>query len=302
MFAFFLMLALATPPQAPAAPAQPDVATAERLFATGRFRDAEVVAEALTRAKPDDASIWSLLGNARFAQKDYEPAAAAFERALAIQPKERVILDNLGCSYFLSQHLDQARAAFERSLTTDADGSRAHSFLARIAALRDDSATAEREFEASIRAKNVDSLAPFHFGLYLMQERRIEDASKQFEHALRVDPDFAGAHMNLALALQRRGDPARADFHMRRFRELTEAELSDDRKRLRVTALLRDVQREYEASNIDAALALALEAARVAPEAPVVHQTLSRLYQLKGNAELATKELDIARSLAEPRK
>lgn len=286
-------LALQTSP-----PPKPDAATAVQLFNAGRLRDAEAMADVLARATPSDGTLWSLLGNTRFAQKHYRTAADAFRRACEVLPKDRTVRDNLGVCLYSLQDLDAARATFEESVKIDPGSGRAHLFLARIAAQRDDAETAEREFQLAVNAPTADALAPFYYGLHLFQDRRLEESERHFEHALRLDPDFAGAHMNLALVLQRRGEAARSEVHMRRFRDLTEAVHSEDRVRLRVGALLRDVQREFEAANLDAAIALAEEAVREAPQLPLVHNTLGRLYQMRGRHDDAKREMELAQKLA----
>lgn len=299
LVASWIVLAQANPPPAPKA----DPLLAQQLLAAGRTRDAEAMYEQLVQLAPSDGSLWNALGGARFAQKDYLDAIPAFRRAHELLPSNLTVLDNLGCSYFNAQQLDAARETFQKSVEVAPSAPRSHTFLGRIAALRGDASTAESEFQLAVGSPQVDSLAPFHYGLHLFQERRLEDAARAFEYALRLDPEFASAHMNLGLVLQRRGDMARAEFHMARFRELTEPVLAEDRRRIRVGALLRDVQREFEAANLDAALGFALDAAREAPEAPVVHSTLARLYQLKGRHDDAQRELELARKLtSEPRK
>ena len=206
LVASWIVLAQANPPPAPKA----DPLLAQQLLAAGRTRDAEAMYEQLVQLAPSDGSLWNALGGGRFAQKDYLDAIPAFRRAHELLPSNLTVLDNLGCSYFNAQQLDAARETFQKSVEVAPSAPRSHTFLGRIAALPGDASTAESEFQLAVGSPQVDSLAPFHYGLHLFQERRLEDAARAFEYALRLDPEFASAHMNLGLVLQRRGDMARA--------------------------------------------------------------------------------------------
>ena len=123
-----------------------------------------------------------------------------------------------------------------------------------------------------------------------------------FERALEIDPYHPGAHLNLALVLQRRGDAARAQVHMQRFRALSEVAVGEERKRVRVTALLRSAEREIEAGNLDAALASALAALEAGPEFAPVHAVLGRVWGFLGRAEDAARAQATAERLAETSK
>jgi len=89
---------------------------------------------AAAEASSDDAGPWGDLAFAYFSQGDYDNAAAAYRRALAIAPDNAVLWSALGESLVLASNRDplptEALAAFEKALTLDADDPRARYFMA----------------------------------------------------------------------------------------------------------------------------------------------------------------------------
>jgi Tfp pilus assembly protein PilF len=275
------------------------VAVGRELFDAGRFDQAEKQFELAVAKRPEDAGAWTMLGQARYAQKLWAKACEAFERVQALAPNDARPLGNVGVCRFSLQQFDAAATAFERAVKLDPTYSRGHLYLARIAAERGADDAAELEFGLAVRSAQPEPLAPFYYGIYLFQARKLDEAAAQFERCLELAPDLPGAHMNLGLIRRRQGDGTDAEAHLRRFRELTEVQIADRKLQLKVTHLLRSANDEIEANRFDSALGAALEAARAAPELPLVHQFLARIYALQGRAADAAREQERFRSLSE---
>lgn len=268
-------------------------AQADALLAARRFAEAEAAYAEYLRRAPNDAEAWNQLGVCQFSRRSYLAAAESFAKADGLGLKFPDLLNNLGAAQFLSERTTQARATFERSLAAAPDNSRAHLFLARIAVRDNDAARAESEFKLAVAGADPDPAALYHFGAFLLQERRLEEAKAQLERALSLDATYASAHHSLGLVLRRLGDSAGAARHLARFRELTEIEVGNERQMMRVSAALKACYKEIENGNLEAALTLALEAADEGPQFPVVHQTVADVYRRMGRtaeAEVATRK------------
>ncbi len=252
------------------------------LVGQRRFQEAEARATEHLRRAPKDPVAWNLLGIAQFSQKRYHLAADSFAKCDQHGPADAAVRTNLGAAQFLCERIDDARKTFQRALELDAANSRAHLFLARIAQRSDDAATAEKEFRAAVDGPAPDPVALFHFGVFLLSERRLEEAKTALERAVALDPNYGSAHNTLGLVLQRLGDTAGAQRHLKRFKELTELEVGHDRQQMRITALLRATYREIEDGNLEAALSAALEALDEGPQFALVHQTVSDVYRRMG--------------------
>lgn len=90
--------------------------------------------KARAEASPGDAAPWSDLAFAYFQAQQFEDAAAAYRRALALAPDEAVLWSALGESLVLASKRDplppEALAAFEKAVSLDATDARARYFLA----------------------------------------------------------------------------------------------------------------------------------------------------------------------------
>jgi cytochrome c-type biogenesis protein CcmH len=89
---------------------------------------------AAAEASSDDAGPWSDLAFALFQQGEYDEAATAYRRALAIAPEEAVLWSALGETLVLGSKRDplppEALAAFEKALSFDRQDPRARYFMA----------------------------------------------------------------------------------------------------------------------------------------------------------------------------
>jgi cytochrome c-type biogenesis protein CcmH len=89
---------------------------------------------AAAEASTDDAGPWGDLAFAYFNQGQYDEAAAAYRRAVAIAPGEAVLWSALGESLVLASKRDplpaEALAAFEKAVSLDSDDARGRYFLA----------------------------------------------------------------------------------------------------------------------------------------------------------------------------
>jgi Tfp pilus assembly protein PilF len=74
-------------------------------------------------------------------------------------------------------------------------------------------ATAERKKAADLMRTNMNrqrAEVACHSGVSLLKDGKLADAIVEFRNALSYDPNYAQAHMGLAEALQRQGQPVEA--------------------------------------------------------------------------------------------
>jgi len=286
------------PPSAAAQSPRAQVEVARTLLAQRRFPEAEAQLKAFLQRSAGDTDAWNLLGVIQFSQKNYHDSANSFGRATQFGEAPVDLLTNWGAALLLSERLADARAALSRAVKLDAENSRAHMLLGRVAVFENDIATAEREFRAAIKPVQVDSGALLHYGVFLFQERRLAEARAMLERCVMLDPTMAVAHNYLGLTLQRLGETAGAQEHLRRFREMTEIEVGEQRMLMRVSSALRAAQREIADGNLEAALSAALDAVEHGAQFPVVHQTLADVYRRMGRTAEADAALAQAQELS----
>jgi tetratricopeptide (TPR) repeat protein len=75
----------------------------------------------------------------------------------------------------------------------------------------------------------------------VMQERGMfDDAVTLYQTALRIEPDYAAAHRNLASALRAQGEPERAAHHYRRALEIDPGDVESHRGLRELGGLVED--------------------------------------------------------------
>jgi putative membrane protein len=99
-------------------PGEPHCAVlqARNLVYAGDADRAIPILERVTAAHPDDAFFWASLGFARFSKDQYEAAAAAFERSIALDATQPANIFNAGYAHYLYGDYKGAKPLLERAL------------------------------------------------------------------------------------------------------------------------------------------------------------------------------------------
>ena len=66
-----------------------------------------------------------------------------------------------------------------------------------------------------------DAVLHFNRAIAFEELGRFDDAERSYQHCLQLDPSYADAHHNLAILLERRGDPQGLVRHLNAYRRLT---------------------------------------------------------------------------------
>lgn len=118
----------------------------------------------------------------------------------------------LGLTYLADQKYTEAREALGRALTENLAFYMAHDKLASVALAQADIETAVSEMDLAVQLKPEEPALRHRFGYALLQTkpRRNEEAEVQFRKAIELEPFFALAYYNLAVALENQGKKTEA--------------------------------------------------------------------------------------------
>lgn len=177
-----------------------------RATREGKFAEAARLLTPAAAAKPNDPAIQLDYANALAQADQSAKALAAFDRFIELKPD--IALAHINRSYVLNKlgrHAD-AEIAARRGLELAPNDGGAANNLAHAVKLqgRFEEAAAilgplvEREPE---RVEAINNL-----GDCLRADARLDDAEAMFLRAIRIQPDFAHAHLNHALCRLQRGD------------------------------------------------------------------------------------------------
>jgi tetratricopeptide (TPR) repeat protein len=79
---------------------------------------------------------------------------------------------------------------------------------------------AEAAYRKALESSGPDALVLYNLGVLLEDMRRQDEAAQCYEAALRLDPEMADGHHNLALLCEQLGRPQEAIRHMAQYRKL----------------------------------------------------------------------------------
>jgi tetratricopeptide (TPR) repeat protein len=298
---------------------------ASTLSFEGKVDEAITTVRQALDKDPEIVEGYMLLGNFYKKMKRPQEAIAAYRDALARDNEHQNALFSLALAYKDEGRLDEARAGFERARELDprngkvlwqladlwmrkGDSARAEAVIAdalerkvdehrlllklgesRIEAKRFDEA--ERALKAALEKKPGLALAQFDLGLAYEGKGQIDEAIKSYEAELSTNPKAYRAAFNAAKLLQKSGRNREAIAH---FRTVVEIEPTFGTGQLYLAKALLD------AGDLGGAEQWARAGLTNKPEpriAPLGHYVLADVYERRGRAADARREVDAAKRL-----
>lgn len=130
------------------------------------------------------------------------------EKEVALRYERAMLLTQLGRNL-------EARSEHLKVLELDPDHVRNLNALGLLLAITDNRKGALMVLGEAVRRHPESAVSRVNFGGVLLEENDPEQARAQFEAALQIDPKFPQAHAGLYYALNRTGEPERAELHRR---------------------------------------------------------------------------------------
>ena len=188
----------------------------DALRRNGKPGDAIPRYQEALRLKPDSLGGLLGLGRAFDATGNLAMALDAFTRAAKTAPDDAVSWLQLGQTHIKMEQETNALSALRQALTLDPGVPETHYALALLLSKPGgDAARAEAEWREAIRLQPDYSQARMNLANFLWQHNQPGEASYHFEYALRVRPDYALAHLNYARMLRSMGRKPEAAEHLR---------------------------------------------------------------------------------------
>ncbi len=162
-------------------------------------------------------------GVALLEQFAYEGAVQAFQEALALDPQLRLGRLNLPIALFHAGGIDEALREATAARRMYPDAPHPPYLIGLLARSRNDVAQATEAFERVLQLDPDDAGAKVQLAQLYIQERRYAEAAKLCESALAVEPYNATAAYNLGLALTRAGQREAGRRALEQFQRLRES-------------------------------------------------------------------------------
>lgn len=170
----------------------------------GRTRDAEAHFRRALEYEPQFTDARNSLGILYERQGRMEEALREFRAVLAVDPDYAEALNNVGVIHKKQGRPAEAIEAFRKAITADPEFSGSYSNLALVYEETGDAA-AEEWYRKALE-RDADNVAVrTNYGGLLYTLGRLEEARRELERAVALDPSYASAHNNLGAVYGRLG-------------------------------------------------------------------------------------------------
>lgn len=171
------------------------------LFEGEKFIEAAKEFEEASKIKPDFYEAYENMAASYFRAEEYEKAIEAANKALEIEPESYKTLKIISISYSALGNEEKAMEYLEKMKhLPDAEFSPEELYnLAVTAANRNDDEEAKQYFEKAIELKPDFALAHYQLGMCYFRLNELENAQKELERYLELEPE--GEHAEVAKAI-----------------------------------------------------------------------------------------------------
>jgi tetratricopeptide (TPR) repeat protein len=178
----------------------------DALRRRGKANDSIPLFQSALRHQPDLLAGWIGLGSALEALARYPKALEAFGRALGLAPTDGVLWQEIAQMYIEQGQTSLAMDALTRSVALDPTVPQTHQLLGTLWEKPDgDPARAVTSFREAIRLQPDYAQAHTNLAVVLFQWNQIEEARYHFERAIQLQPNYALGHLNYGLMLRKLG-------------------------------------------------------------------------------------------------
>jgi tetratricopeptide (TPR) repeat protein len=165
---------------------------------------------------PENADVIFLLARISMGQNFFEDAIPLLESGLKVAPQRADLHAALGESYFMSGKADKAIEEFKKLIALE-PSARSYTFMGLSYRHLGRFNEAQKYFEEGLKLDPSNAACLFNLGFIEERQGNTAAADQHFQHALRANPDFSDALLELAnLRTQQKKLPEAAEL-LRRY-------------------------------------------------------------------------------------
>lgn len=266
-------------PESPAA----RLLVARVQLARGEVTAAEPEIRRLARALPADPDVQTTAGLLELRRGNRAAARAAFERAVSARPAQLEAVRNLVALDVAERKLDAARARVDALLSSRSNDPDVALMASGAMAAIGDRARAEQLARGVIDAHPDNLEAYVMLGRLYLAEKRLTEATAQYQALADRQPNSVPAHTVVGLLLEMQNKRAEARARYERILQIDPT--------ASVAANNLAWMHVEDGGNLDVALKLAQTAQAKLPDQPEVNDTIGWIYYKKGLYDLAIPPL-----------
>lgn len=184
----------------------------EKYLAAGELGLSIKVLMEAEKKRPRDPKVHYLLGIAYDQRGIPEKAVEHFEKAIELKPDYSEAYNSLGAHYAQNGNLQKAEENFKKALSNPAYVTPFYAFynLGRVYEKQGRDEEALRQYQQAVRLEPSYGVAYFRMGLILERFQRIDEAREALGSAIRLNPNITEAHLRYGILSYNVGDIERA--------------------------------------------------------------------------------------------
>jgi tetratricopeptide (TPR) repeat protein len=175
-----------------------------KKFREKEYEQAEVIVRQALKVHPEDPNGLQILGLVLHNKGQFEEAIENFEKAISLEPDNAETYNNLALCYSNTGKIDKAIDLLHNAIDLKPGCSYMFSNLGLQYRQKGDTEKAIYNFRRSLALSEEATTWGMLGGCY-GELQDLDGAEECFKKALAIDPDFAGAHVDLASIYQMRG-------------------------------------------------------------------------------------------------
>src|SRR4030095_14387114 len=188
-----------------------EIARAKELLTKGSANEAITLLRLVLKQDSSNAEAHLLLGTALALVPRRSEALAELNRAIELRPAFALGYNTLGMVLGRFAEPDAAREAFEKAIRLDPQLTEAHVNLSLVLAQRKEFSLASEHLARAIQLEGTSPVAAYwHYlkGKIYYEQDMTQEAIKEFEEAIKLNPNYAEAYLILGIISRRSSDSA----------------------------------------------------------------------------------------------
>ena len=186
-------------------PSPQKINTLIEYYQTGRYAEAEKLAQLITEEFPEHPFGWKVLGAVLKETGRISESIVPFQKSLEITPQDPVAHSNLGITLQALGRLEEAETILRQSIALKFDYATAHNNLGITLQGLGKLEEAEICLKQAIALKSDFFEAYVNLGNTLKELNKLDESVSYLNQGISIKPDFPEAHNNLGNTLKKLG-------------------------------------------------------------------------------------------------
>ena len=196
-------------------PSQQNVDKLVELYQTGRYAEAEKLAQLMTQDFPEHPFGWKVLGAVLKETGRISESIVPFKKSLEITPQDPIAQSNLGVTLQALGRLEEAETFLRQAIALKFDYATAHNNLGITLHALGRLEEAESSLKQAVSLKPDFVEAYINLGNTLKKLNKLDEAKASYTQLIQLKPDYIDGYKNLGVILRELGKLSESEEKLR---------------------------------------------------------------------------------------